>query len=414
LLKLFAEHASALSIGEIGEHFDVSNSTLRRDLRQLVDDGEIIAVGENRGRRYMLRNTPQTKIERQPSTWRAEWLRGYRPNRDSYLRIEELAILEEIGSPTSKLPAGTYARRILDRLLIDLTWNSSRLEGSTVSLLDTEELIVRGKDPGTYSATEIQMVLNHKAAIEYLVEEATNLAVTPIVLRNLHALLSENLLADPADEGGLRRRPVEISGSAYIPVAHPPTIVEGFELICEKAESIENPFEQAFFLLVHIPYLQPFVDVNKRVSRLAANIPFIKLNYYPISFLDVDRDDYLHAMLDVYEVNDVARLRRLFVDGYRRSAQKYAVIAQSIGEPDPLRLELRAELKTVVAHVVREHVDESEVPDVIDSLGLNVPEELCADFERIVREELAALHEGNFARYRLRPSEFESWRNQMR
>jgi hypothetical protein len=50
--------------------------------------------------------------------------------------------LFEIGkSPDSKRPAGTYARHILKRLLIDLSWNSSRLEGNTYSLLETERLL---------------------------------------------------------------------------------------------------------------------------------------------------------------------------------------------------------------------------------------------------------------------------------
>lgn len=54
-----------------------------------------------------------------------------------------------------------------------------------------------------------------------------------------------------------------------------------------KATAIEDAFEQAFFVMVQLPCLQPFVDVNKRVSRLAANIPLIKRNLAPLSFVDV-------------------------------------------------------------------------------------------------------------------------------
>ena len=64
-------------------------------------------------------------------------------------------------------PAGTYARKVLEQLLIDLSWSSSRLEGNTYSLLATEELFKSG-DPPTNS--EGVMLLNHKRAIEFLVD----------------------------------------------------------------------------------------------------------------------------------------------------------------------------------------------------------------------------------------------------
>lgn len=53
--------------------------------------------------------------------------------------------------------------------------------------------------------------------------------------------------------------------------------------------------------MVHLPYLQPFEDVNKRVSRLAANIPLIKHNLCPLSFVDVPQQAYISAMLAVHE-----------------------------------------------------------------------------------------------------------------
>lgn len=47
----------------------------------------------------------------------------------------------------------------------------------------------------------------------------------------------------------------------------PQRIAEGFELVCERAAGIDDPLEASFFMLVHIPYLQPFVDVNKCGAR---------------------------------------------------------------------------------------------------------------------------------------------------
>jgi hypothetical protein len=110
------------------------------------------------------------------------------------------------------------------------------------------------------------------------------------------------------------------------------------------AAAIADPFEQAFFV-VQLPYLQPFDDVKKRVSRLAANIPFIKGNLAPLSFDDVPRGLYVEAVLGVYELRRFELLREVFVWAYERSAARYAAVSQSLGNPDPFRLRYRASLR---------------------------------------------------------------------
>lgn len=75
----------------------------------------------------------------------------------------------------------------------------------------------------------------------------------------------------------------------------PQLIEECFDQILETAAFIDAPFEQAFFVRVHIAYLQVFEDVNKRVSRLAANIPLIRQNLFPLSFLDVPVPPYIDS-----------------------------------------------------------------------------------------------------------------------
>ena len=165
------------------------------------------------------------------------------------------------------LPAGTYARQILSRLIIDLSWASSRLEGNTYSRLDTERLILFGQSAEGKDAVETQMILNHKAAIEFLVDAADELRFNKYTLLNLHALLSDNLLANHDAVGRLRELPVEISGSVFHPMAIPQVLAECFTQILDTAEAIRDPFEQSFFVMVHLPYLQPFEDVNKISTR---------------------------------------------------------------------------------------------------------------------------------------------------
>ena len=310
----------------------------------------------------------------------------------------------------SDQPAGTYAREILNRLLIDLSWNSSRLEGNTYSLLDTQRLISAGEAADNKSATEAQMILNHKDAIEFMVNSVDDIGFNRYTILNLHALLSNNLLPDPAASGRLRSFAVGINQSVYIPLAIPQQIEEMFDLILEKLDQIENPFEQSFFTMVHFPYLQPFDDINKRVSRLAANIPLNRHNLAPLSFVDVPNSTYIQGLIGVYELNRVDLLKDVFMWAYERSAARYAVIRQSIGEPDPFRLKYRDAIRTVITTIVSAALPPKEASVKIKAEAKSLPEADQPKFIEAVETELLSLHEGNFARYWIRPAEFRKWK----
>jgi Fic family protein len=255
------------------------------------------------------------------------------------------------------------------------------------------------------------MILNHKRAIELLVEDgADDIGINRFTLLNLHALLSENLMADPEASGHLRRRPVEITGSVYIPPAIPQVIEERFSLILSKADSIGDPFERAFFLMVHLPYLQPFEDVNKRVSRLAANIPLIRADLCPLSFVDVPERAYIAGTLGVYEMTRMELLRDVFVWAYERSCQRYVVVRDSIAEPDRFRMRYRQALADAVSQIVREKRRPTE--DEIRVLAERIVESRdLPRFVELVVQEFARLNEFNIARYRLRLSEYWAWYN---
>src|SRR3546814_4188813 len=86
------------------------------------------------------------------------------------------------------------------------------------------------------------MILNHKAAIEMLVEQAGEIGFNRYTVQNLHALLADNLLPDAAAGGRLRRVDVAIAGSVYQPLAVPQQIEEHFDTLLAKAQAIEDPF----------------------------------------------------------------------------------------------------------------------------------------------------------------------------
>jgi hypothetical protein len=330
----------------------------------------------------------QPLIQRKPVGYHRSFLEEYEPGRTFYLSEALRSQFHEMGrTSVGERPAGTYAREILNRLLIDLSWSSSRLEGNTYDRLDTERLIAFGQRAEGKDLRETQMILNHKAAIEMLIEEADQIGFNSFTFLNLHALLSENLLPDEDASGRLRRRAVDISGSVFHPLAMPQVLEDCFRLFLQKAAAIPDPFEQAFFVMVQLPYLQPFEDVNKRVSRLGANIPLIRNNICPLSFIDVPEQAYIDGTLGVYEFNQLDLLRDVFTWAYERSCQRYLAITQTMVEPDPLRIQYREALIHAVQSIVRGHqrISPENIQQLTDAL---IPEKDKDAFKTMLLESL--------------------------
>jgi hypothetical protein len=421
--------------------------TLQRRLTTLKEEGEITTNGATKGTLYFLAKENASKVapptnegattlieagnpvplsqagenllrtvripftQREAKGYNKKFLDDYIPNKSHYLSEVQLTKLEALGNTNAgNAPAGTYAKQVLGRLLIDLSYNSSRLEGNTYSLLDAEQLLDKGQPAGAKTGAETQMLLNHKDAIEFIVENADDIGMNRYTILNLHALLSNNLLRNPEAQGRLRARAVGIGETAYTPEAVPQLIEEAFHEILQKAGAITNPFEQAFFVMVHLPYLQPFEDVNKRVSRLAANIPLNRHNLVPLSFTDVPGDLYTKGLIAIYEFNRIELFRDVFLWAYERSARKYAEVRQTLGEPDAFRMRYRNEMREFITEVIRGALSKGTASEAINAYSEKIPAADRQQFIETTQTELLGLHEGNFARFRVRPAEFKRWK----
>jgi len=446
ILRVISRFAEGVSTEEIlgAKEINLPRRTLQRRLALLVAQKKIVAEGRGRACRYRL-STPEPSIKpvshqplvrdlasylpvsspgeeikqlvcrpiqgRHPVGYNRKFLDNYRPNKTFYLTKNIRQQLMARGkSSQEQRPAGTYAHQIFNRLLIDLSWNSSRLEGNTYSLLETQRLLEMGEATEGKKALEAQMILNHKAAIELLVDQSSELGFNRYSILNLHALLSDNLLADPQACGRLRTIPVGIAKTVYHPLEVPQQIDECFQQLLDTTAAIEDPFEQSFFFMVQMPYLQPFEDANKRVSRLAANLPFIRENLSPLSFVDVPARAYIDGILGVYELNRIELLRDVFVWAYERSCARYAAVRQSLGSPDPFRLRHRDSIVNTVAKIVLNGLDKKTAAIFIKQRAgeLAAPDDR-PKFIEVVETEIISLHEGNIARYHLRPSQYQAW-----
>ena len=412
LLDYIAAHPGA-GREQIGRHVapTASAPTIWRALRRLVDEGQLAVSGRARATGYRVAGVAVVRAhlrtpyhQRRLASYNREFIDRYVPGKVYYLGETERQRLHDAGRPVPfPPPAGTYARRILERLLVDLSWASSRMEGNTYDILETERLIRFGQEASGKDRKEAVMILNHKEAIQYVVDNLAEVAINRRDLFNIHALLADGLLVDPAMAGRLRPMPVGIAHSSYRPIDNPFVIEEEFDVLVAKATAITDPFEQAFFLLVHVPYLQAFADANKRTSRVASNVPLLKAESAPMSFLTMDDRAYVEGLIGVYELNDVSLLREVFVDAYLASAENYRVLRADLESPDKAALAYRDFVRTAVRRSVLEW--KTFRPDDVRAMAVEagIPEADRQGVVDYVGNEIRGLHEGNAIRYRLRP-----------
>ena len=263
VLHLLSQESQPISLPELlkkleGEY--VARS-VRRWLSEMIAEGIVEKIGLKRGTKYqvkqretritgkvnscfgpesvkILEKVRQPLYERLPVSYVTEWLEEYEPNVTFYIPLHFRNELQKFGKRSEKEdPAGTYAHQIFNRLLIDLSYNSSRLEGNTYSLLDTQKLILDGTGNEDKLEEEKIMILNHKEAIRYLVDNAHRLNVSVQTIYTLHYLLADGLV-ESRYAGKVRDHGVRIGGSTYIPYEGKNQLQQQLIYITEKAAPV--------------------------------------------------------------------------------------------------------------------------------------------------------------------------------
>lgn len=408
--------------------------SVRRWLAELANEGRVIKSGQKRGTRYQLieisgpQVTQQEPIsifselsvealayvrqplfKRKPVSYNQEWLDSYQPNQTRYFKPVETEELAQKGQRASKQePAGTYARKIYNRLLIDLSYHSSRLEGNTYSLLDTQRLLIEGTSAAGKLDEEKVMILNHKEAIRHLVDNAQRIAISYDEICTLHYLLADGLV--PVRYAGkVRDHGVRIGASTYTPLEGERRLDEQLHAVAAKAALITDPYEQSLFLLVHVAYLQAFTDVNKRTSRLSANIPLVKNNLVPLSFNAIEKVDYAAAMIAIYELNEIQPLVELYSASYLNSCQQYDVTAESLGF-DEIRVRYRQQRREIIKEIVVSLLAGDAMKAYIDSrTAQSIPEDDREDFIEDVNEDLREISPQRIAGMGITREQLQRW-----
>jgi len=325
-----------LSRKQIAEkmQYQPTKITLIRDMNALKEQGLILSRGQGRAVRYAL-------VESHPLLsyldLDAYFSRGpdvrevLHPNFDPQMLMqlknlftpEELRLFDagatQFFLAMQKHPDARQ-RKELQRFVIEFSWKSSRIEGNTYSLFETENLIRNRSEATGHPREEAIMILNHKDAFDHVLTYRPRFRSPGMEeMLSLHAILTKDL----SIEQGIRSNPVRITGTRYLPSAKPAEIRKAMETLIHAAKAAAHPAERAFILLVGIAYIQAFEDGNKRTSRLTSNAVLLAHNLPPLSFRSMVEEEYRQAVLAFYERHSLFHLKRIFIEQFRFAEENY-------------------------------------------------------------------------------------------
>lgn len=314
----------------------ISLVTVKRMLSELAGEEILIAVGKGRGARYDIGLhgrvfadvDAEQYVAAEPDVrygsrrFNFDLLKAMPAQLFSDVELQEMEkATDDYRKRTTNLPL-TIQKKELERLVIELSWKSSRIEGNTYTLLDTERLILENKEAPGHSKEEARMILNHKEAFSYIYQNSMKFkTITKKNLEDLHAILVKDLSV----ASGLRTKPVGITGSIYRPLDNVFQISEAVSNLTGAVSRMRTPYDKALTALVGIGYIQPFEDGNKRTSRLMANAILLANSCSPLSYRSINENDYREAMLVFYELNSIVPMKKIFIDQYEFAAKNYAV-----------------------------------------------------------------------------------------
>ena len=343
--------------------------TFTRRLSLAVEWGWLEREGQARATLYRptpeflhvmaMRHIAKPMVLRPKVSYDIDLLRDYEPNRTFYLSQAQRQMLHARCRPGSFNCKDPAQGQLMRRFMTDLSHHSALLEGVRANYIDTIALLednIQSKNMSEHDAVTLRNL--HRAASILVMAsgfpaDPRDMRVSESDICQIHAVVSDGLLMDRRDQGRLRSAPVEIQYCQYLPLAIPDQVQAAFRLLVDKAQAIDDPYEQAFFLCAHLPYLQPFSDCNKRTARVVCNIPLLSKGVLPISWREVTLRDYHDALLCLYEKKSFYGMTQIFTEAYARSVERFD-IEQKQRQPSHLEVIYARQIEQVVRRRVLE------------------------------------------------------------
>ncbi len=311
-----------------------SKPTLLRDIKYLINTKMIVSSGSGPATTYSpTNNNPLVKYfdiekyftvdpDKRVDTKKTFNFSVFNSIKNIFNKNEELTLKvnsKDFKKETKKLDP-SILKKEFERFTIELAWKSSKIEGNTYSLLETESLIKEFREAKDKTREEKQMILNHKTAFETILANPSMFKkVTVSEINQLHNMLTKNLNIDP----GIRKNAVGITGTVYKPLDNQFQIQEAMEKMVNSINDNPNKYEKAFIASSMIAYIQPYNDGNKRTSRMLTNAILLSHNLYPLSYRTIDENEYKKAVILFYEQNSLYHLKRIFIDQFIFATKNY-------------------------------------------------------------------------------------------
>ncbi len=312
---------------------EVSKITVNRDLEKLLELKFIVRGGKGRAVFYEL--SPRYNLLKYIDADKYFLTEVDKREAIKYFNFEIFSILKDIFNQEEKKYLdklnGEYQKNIknipeslikkeFERLVIELSWKSSQIEGNTYSLLETESLIKEKREAPGHKKEEAIMIVNHKKVLDYILKNKNIFRIITIAkIEDIHYLLAKNL----GIPRSLRKRAVGITGTKYKPLDNEFQTREALEKTCQAVNQEKNPFSKAVMLMAMIAYIQPFEDGNKRTSRLLGNAILMAHSICPLSYRSVDEVEYKKAVILFYEQNNISYFKKLFIEQFEFAVKNY-------------------------------------------------------------------------------------------
>jgi len=314
----------------------LDRTTIIRDLEVLMSQDLIEQIGKGRNIKYKENiknklltffdveryfNIPTDKRILPNERFNFEIFKYFNNSLFSKIEFNELDKLNNNYQKRIKGISSVILKKEFERLTIELSWKSSQIEGNTYSLIDTEILIKENKEAKGHTKEEAQMILNHKEALDYIINKKNNFKkLTLGKIESIHGLVVKNMGVKRSIRKGL----VGVTGTKYRPLDNEFQIKEALErMVLAMNEKKIHPLIKSLLIVLTISYIQPFEDGNKRTARLFGNAILLVNNYCPLSYRSVDENDYKKAMLLFYEQNSTRFFKELFIQQFKFSLNNY-------------------------------------------------------------------------------------------
>src|SRR3990167_3444771 len=322
ILLILGEKGALSSSGARGELTkrgeDISLVTVKRLLAEMKTLGLIESTGAGRAVTYTV-----SSLGRMFATPNAAAYCALEPDKRYGAKNYNFALFDATPGNLFSAEEMVILEKELERFIIELSWKSSKIEGNTYTLLDTQKLIERGVEAPGHDKKEMSMILNHKNAFKFAREHLTYCKkLNKAGLEEIHKILVKDLDVN----SGWRQKPVGITGSIYRPLDNQHQITEAVTALINAANRAKNVYTKALITLAGVGYVQPFEDGNKRAARLMANALLIADGGAPLSYRSVDENVYREATFVFYELNSIMPLKKIFIEQYLFATENYLVV----------------------------------------------------------------------------------------